>query len=71
MLELVYSRSSAEILAQEMGWSFEMAELMLNEHARRDELPVDVIPFQTDPDRKVVPPCPGGLGSRLSGSGTG
>jgi Zn-dependent peptidase ImmA (M78 family) len=55
MLEIAYGRSSAEVLAREMGWSFELADLILQEHARRDELPVvEVIPYSTDADHTVV-----------------
>lgn len=55
MLEIAHGRSSAQLLARELGWSFEMAELVFREHAQREDLPVvDAIPYSTDADRTVV-----------------
>jgi Zn-dependent peptidase ImmA (M78 family)/transcriptional regulator with XRE-family HTH domain len=40
MVEIALGSSDAEALAQEMGWSTELAQVVLDQHARADELPM-------------------------------
>lgn len=40
MLEIATGRSDGESLAREMRWSRELADLVLDQHARADELPI-------------------------------
>ena len=40
MLEIATGRSDGETLAREMRWSQELADLVLDQHARADELPM-------------------------------
>lgn len=40
MLEIATGRSDGETLAREMRWSRELADLVLDQHARADELPM-------------------------------
>lgn len=41
MVEVALPRANGETLAVEMGWSVELADMVLEQHARVDELPVD------------------------------
>lgn len=54
MAEIALGPSATERLASEMGWSFELTKVILDQHATRDELP-SAEPATGPTDSVVVP----------------
>ena len=54
-MEIAVSGGHRELLAAEMGWSLELADLVLDQHASAEDLPSGADPFGSSEGSVVVP----------------